>query len=145
MIAPEPYYEPPKELEPKTFAHDTPVSGPATDPPTDPGALFVVPDPPPAAPKPPGPAHDERLFARFWAAYPRKVGKLGAARAWGRAVRLADPEVIIAAALAYAEDPARDRKFTKHPQTWLNAGCWDDEADDEPAGGEAREVEYEGW
>jgi len=68
---------------------------------------------------------DER-FEVFWKAYPRKVGKAGARRAWEKAMRVTTPEVIGAAlgAAKWSEDP----KFIPHPETWLNQGRWDDEA-----------------
>lgn len=66
-------------------------------------------------------------FDDFWRAYPRRVGKRAAAAAWGRAVKRAAPETIIAAAEAYAADPNREPAFTAHPTTWLNQDRWDDE------------------
>jgi len=74
-------------------------------------------------------------FAEFWAAYPRKVAKGAAGKAWAKAVKLASPEVIIAAASAYAADPQRNPQYTKHPATWLNGQCWSDEHDDDPGTG----------
>lgn len=68
-------------------------------------------------------------FERFWAVYPRKVGKQDARRAWDKAVKTGPAlEVLIASVGAYAayvvgDDP----RFTKHPATWLRGGCWDDE------------------
>lgn len=67
-------------------------------------------------------------FDEFWAAYPRKVEKRAAEKAWRAALkRKAKPEQIIAAANAYA---ARSRgveaRFVKHPASWLNAGAHDD-------------------
>jgi hypothetical protein len=44
-----------------------------------------------------------------------------------------DPEVMIAGAKRYAvERNEQDPKYTKHPATWLNAGCWEDEASGAP-------------
>jgi hypothetical protein len=69
-------------------------------------------------------------FDRFWAAYPRKVAKQAARRAWDKAARDTDPALIIAGAERYRDQPGREARYTKHPATWLNAGCWadDDEA-----------------
>ena len=69
------------------------------------------------------------LFAEFWTAYPRKVGKDAARKSWAKAVKRADPQHIIAAALRFRRDPnlPADRGFIPHPATWLNQGRWDDE------------------
>jgi hypothetical protein len=69
-------------------------------------------------------------FDRFWSAYPRKVGKKAALKAWEKAIRDADPETIIAAAQRYAANPNLEPKYTAHPTTWLNQGRWDDVAED---------------
>lgn len=66
-------------------------------------------------------------FARFWRAYPRRVGKRAARAEWDRATRQADPETIITGAQRYADDPNREPAYTAHPSTWLRAGRWDDE------------------
>lgn len=70
-------------------------------------------------------------FVEFWQAYPRKVGKPSARRAWVKAVgkARASPEAIIAAARRFAADPrrrSRDIEFTAHPATWLNDARYDD-------------------
>jgi uncharacterized protein YdaU (DUF1376 family) len=69
----------------------------------------------------------ETTFDKFWNIYPRKVGKQEAARAFIKALRLADPEVILAGAKRYAEDKNRLAVYTAHPSTWLNQGRWEDE------------------
>lgn len=72
-------------------------------------------------------------FAVFWDAYPRKVAKAAAEKAYARALANgADPALILAGAEFYAlERKLQDPKFTKHPATWLNGHCWDDEPDPE--------------
>jgi hypothetical protein len=66
-------------------------------------------------------------FDAFWAAYPRKAGKLDARKAWQQARRSgATPADVVAAARRYAEDPNREDAYTAHPATWLRAGRWDD-------------------
>jgi hypothetical protein len=64
---------------------------------------------------------------RFWAAYPRRVGKQGAIRELERVRARGDVPFakLQAAIIAYAA--TADPKFTKHPKTWLSNGCWDDE------------------
>ena len=71
----------------------------------------------------------EKLFDRFWAAYPKRVGNHAAHKAWVVAVnRGVDPEALIAGACRYAvERNGQDAYYTKHPKNWLNEGCWDDE------------------
>lgn len=67
-------------------------------------------------------------FAEFYLAYPRKVGKDAARRAFEKAAKSSGPEVIIAGARRFAADPnLPDKQFIPHPATWLNAGRWDDE------------------
>jgi len=67
-------------------------------------------------------------FDAFWTAYPRKVGKPKARAAFLAAVRRgADPERIVAGAVAYRDDPNRSAEFTAHPTTWLNRDGWEDE------------------
>jgi hypothetical protein len=73
-------------------------------------------------------------FDAFWAAYPRRAGKLAARKAWAKAVLVAQPDVIIAGAVRYRDDPNRDASFTAHPSTWLNQGRWADDPEP-PRGG----------
>jgi len=67
-------------------------------------------------------------FERWWAAYPRKVGKEAAKRSWLKALKSAKrPEVLLEAlAKAIWSD---DAKFIPHPATWLNQGRWMDEVE----------------
>lgn len=68
-------------------------------------------------------------FDEFWQVYPNRKARGAAARAWKAAIKKADPDVIIAAAEAYAADPKRDPQFTAHGSTWLNAERWLDEVE----------------
>jgi hypothetical protein len=83
-------------------------------------------------------AHSEiidRGFEDFWAAYPRKVGKDAARKAWTAAKKRA-PIAEIAAGLNAARWPT-DAQFIPHPATWLNQGRWQDNPSDaapEPEG-----------
>lgn len=81
----------------------------------------------------PRPKADDPAFARFWDAYPRKVGKGEARKAWTKAIKAgADPEQVIAGATRYRDDPKRQRngpEYTKHPGPWLNAERWTDQPD----------------
>ena len=75
-----------------------------------------------------GPQPD--FFDDFWKAYPKKVAKPAARKAWNKAVKRAKPETIIAGAKRYAawlaETPAPGdfRPHAKHPQGWLNDDRW---------------------
>lgn len=78
----------------------------------------------------------DEVFARFWAAYPRKVSKAGAKAKFAGAVKAgADPEAVVAGAVRYAKErEGQDVNFTKHPTTWLHNGCWEDEVTPARAG-----------
>lgn len=73
-------------------------------------------------------AHSEKLFDEFWNAYPRKLDKAKAFRAFKSALKRATFEDILAGVIAYRNDPARNPDFTKYPATWLNADSWENAA-----------------
>lgn len=77
-------------------------------------------------------------FERWWKAYPKRVGRGQAVRAFKRALTQATLEELVAGASRYAADPNRKPEYTKHPTTWLNGECWRDEA--EPFSGQADEA-----
>jgi len=72
-------------------------------------------------------------FLRFWAAYPRKVGKMAAWRRWQalkKAGGLPNISVLLKAISWQVQQPSWQEeggKFIPHPATWLNAGRWADE------------------
>lgn len=68
-------------------------------------------------------------FADFYMAYPRKVAKEDARKAWDQQLkRGVDPQLILDGARRYAADPnLPDKRFIPLPATWLRAGRWDDE------------------
>lgn len=71
-------------------------------------------------------------FEAFWQAYPRRISKKEAFRAYSRAIHEgADHEKILAGVAAYKKWRSGSgwRPEPKHPATWLNQGCWDDEYD----------------
>jgi hypothetical protein len=70
---------------------------------------------------------DDGRFAEFWSTYPKREARAAAQKAWAKAIKRGEPEVIIAGAAAYRDLPDRDPRFTKNPATWLNADCWLDE------------------
>lgn len=68
-------------------------------------------------------------FEEFYALYPRKAGKQDALKAYTKAAKTIPEQTIIDGVRRMASDPNLpvDKKFIKHPATWINGGCWDDE------------------
>lgn len=84
----------------------------------------------------------DRRFAAFWAAYPKKVGKQDALRAFAR---LKVGEDQLAAMLAAIEQQRASPQWTKdggqyipNPATWLRQGRWEDEPLSPPQSDAAR-------
>ncbi|MFC9821425.1 hypothetical protein ACFWG6_31095 [Streptomyces erythrochromogenes] len=75
------------------------------------------------------PDHHLAAFGAFWSNYPLKRSREDAKRAWIAAIeRGADPQRMVDGAQAYARERCdQDPQYTKHPATWLNKGCYDDE------------------
>ena len=74
------------------------------------------------------PVEVEDPFDAWWAAYPRKVKKPAARKAYASAAKKVGHERLMEAMLAYRErDDRVARGFAMHPSTWLNQECWDDE------------------
>lgn len=77
------------------------------------------------------PSAPERRFEKFWAAYPRKVGKDAARKAFDK--RKPDDALVASMlnaidAQGRSEDWRKDNgQFIPHPSTWLNEGRWQDE------------------
>jgi hypothetical protein len=68
-------------------------------------------------------------FEEFWRAYPKRKAKADALKAFAK-VREDGVAVatLISAAKRYAGERAgQDPQYTKHPATWLNKACWQDE------------------
>lgn len=83
-------------------------------------------------------------FDAFWLAYPRKVSKDAARRAWGKATRRTPAAVILAAVASYPFDLSRPQ-FIPHPATWLNGGRWDDDPAAVAPGNGTRNVTGNGY
>jgi hypothetical protein len=77
-------------------------------------------------------AHED-LFNEFWNAYPRKLDKAAAFRAFKSALKRTKFEDILAGVVAYRNDPARNPDFTKYPATWLNSDAWENAAGNGPS------------
>lgn len=78
------------------------------------------------------PQDEPEGFAAFYAAYPKRVARPGAAKAFGKARRRASEEEIMRG-LERAKSEWRrrgtDLDHVPHPATWLNDDRWADEAD----------------
>jgi len=80
--------------------------------------------------KPQKRAEPTKEFLQFWEAYPRKVGKLAAFKAFEKV----DPDAELLKKMIETIEQWKKSKqwkkdncqFIPHPQTWLNQGRWDD-------------------
>lgn len=68
-------------------------------------------------------------FEEFWRTYPRHEDKKKAFKVWQKALKNgATADEIIAGAARYAKYRAGEpEQYTKHPSTWLNGDCWENE------------------
>lgn len=65
-------------------------------------------------------------FSQFWDAYPKKVAKANAQKAWER--QKPDlAEVLKAVECCKASDQWRQEQYIPHPATWINGRRWEDE------------------
>lgn len=84
-------------------------------------------------------------FDRFWVSCPRKVSKASAKKAWDKAVKKTSPDLIIEKMAEYASHciaKGTEERFIKHPATWLNGGCWDDQLDFFPTASPPKKSDY---
>ena len=69
-------------------------------------------------------------FEKFWEAYPRKVGKQVAAKAYDRARKMTSLDNMLSA-IERQKHSSQWKKdngaYIPHPATWLNQGRWEDE------------------
>ncbi len=65
-------------------------------------------------------------FERWWEAYPHKVGKAAARKAWPKAAAVASPTELLAGIERYRTTKPADREWC-NPATWLNQERWLDE------------------
>lgn len=98
--------------------------------------------------EPPKVPQGEDAFERFWEAYPKRDGsnpRKPAEQKFRIATRRVDPETIISAARAYAEDQRKRHggkrsPYTKQASVWLNQECWT-EYGLQPS----NEIDWPGW
>lgn len=88
-------------------------------------------------------------FARFWVAYPKKVAKADARKAW---LALAPDEALLGrmvSALAWQRLTPQwsrdDGQYIPYPATWLRAERWDDEPFHPPAEAAAHAPTRDGY
>jgi hypothetical protein len=69
------------------------------------------------------------LFEEFWQAYPRKISKVAAAKAYAKAIGKASPEHLLNAVDGWKKSKvfSTDEQYIPHPATWLNAERWNDQ------------------
>ena len=67
------------------------------------------------------------LFERFWIAYPRKVAKQEALKAWRKIAPTAEQVDRMLGALELAKQRWSDPQYIPHPATWLRGERWTDE------------------
>lgn len=65
-------------------------------------------------------------FDQFWSAYPRRVAKIAARKAWEK--HRPDLRTVLDALEWQTREWMKDDlKYIPYPASWLNAGRWDDE------------------
>ena len=84
----------------------------------------------------------KQRFDLFWAAYPKKVGKKDAQKAWKNAkvkTELFD-KIMTAVGRARTTDQwqRENGRYIPNPSTWINQGRWDDEIKEASTNGEHR-------
>jgi hypothetical protein len=75
-------------------------------------------------------AKPDEHFEEFWDAYPRKVSKAAARKAWPKACKKLEAPRLVKAASYWAglwQQSGTDAQFVPHPATWLNGERWNDE------------------
>ena len=66
-------------------------------------------------------------FEDFWSAYPRREAKGQAFKAWRKAIKVHNQQMIIEAAKRYGESYTGEYQFIPLASSWLNAERWLDE------------------
>ena len=69
-------------------------------------------------------------FNSFYEVYPLKKSKSNALKAYKKAILAAEPSAIMSGLQRYIEEikvKKTEKQYIKHPATWLNQKCWEDE------------------
>jgi hypothetical protein len=70
-------------------------------------------------------------FPEFWAAYPRKIGKGQARKAYAKAVKMVPhDEIMFGLSQQRPGMESKEAQFVPHASTWLNGERWDDEPEE---------------
>lgn len=87
------------------------------------------------------------LFEKFWEVYPLKKGKGYAYQCWVKLkITKDDMDVILGAVEQQKQNfvkNEREWQYFKHPSTWLNQACWEDEPEPAPQTNDEKIVEAE--
>ena len=75
------------------------------------------------------PALSDRLFEQFWQAYPRKVSKSAAQKAFTKlkVTQTLLDKMLVQIERAKQTNQWQDPQYIPHPATWLNSRRWEDE------------------
>jgi hypothetical protein len=67
-------------------------------------------------------------FEDWWNAYPRKIDKAKAVKAFQQALKVTTAAILLEGAQRYAAGRyGQDPTYTKYPASWLNGKCWQNE------------------
>jgi hypothetical protein len=106
--------------------------------------ILTFPQPtPPASQKRKTVADGSLEFDRFWALYPRKVGKDAARKSFSKALKNSNAEDILAGLRRYSFSP--DPQYQPHASTWLHEGRWKIEEDTRPPNSGRPTSSVDGW
>ena len=83
----------------------------------------------------------EEQFETFWKCYPRRVAKGAARKAFDKAIKKTTLENMLKAITEYVAKKPEKIDF-KHPATWLNGECWDDEWEPQQTRAPQRSANY---
>jgi uncharacterized protein YdaU (DUF1376 family) len=127
----QPLNDNPTPVERPLNAGPTDVGNPLNDAPTNRKPVTVN----QSKPKPSSSSGDDGVevkpFDQFWAAYPHRVAKIAAQKAWAKLKPNDELVAVILAAIEAQKEGWHFRhengRYIPHPASWLNAGCWLDE------------------
>ena len=66
-------------------------------------------------------------FEKFWTLYNHKKSKGLAVKSFEKALKVDSFDNILAGLTKYVNTRGRESQFWKHPSTWLNQECWNDD------------------
>ena len=78
----------------------------------------------------------EGLFLEFYKKYPIKKSRTKALQSFTKVIKKVDFDTIMKGLNNYLqeiEEKKTEKKYIKHPSTWLNQGCWEDEYENKNA------------